>query len=90
MKTVNRTGIRDKKLAQLAVDMRKTEPGDVLSYCQKWVAFQEHWTEVLPAIPVYSNVYFDFYTTRLQNYRVTENQTWTQAIVGATLTQTAE
>ena len=89
-KTVNRTGIRDKKLAQLAVDMRKTEPGDVLSYCQKWVAFQERWTEVLPAIPVYSNVYFDFYTTRLQNYRVTENQTWTQAIVGATLTQTAE
>lgn len=75
---------------QLAVDMRKTEPGDVLSYCQKWVAFQERWTEVLPAIPVYSNVYFDFYTTRLQNYRVTENQTWTQAIVGATLTQTAE
>lgn len=90
VKTVNRTGIRDKKLAQLAVDMRKTEPGDVLSYCQKWVAFQERWTEVLPAIPVYSNVYFDFYTTRLQNYRVTENQTWTQAIVGATLTQTAE
>lgn len=75
---------------QLAVDMRKTEPGDVLSYCQKWVAFQERWTEVLPAIPVYSNVYFDFYTTCLQNYRVTENQTWTQAIVGATLTQTAE
>ena len=90
VKTVNRTGIRDKKLAQLAVDMRKTEPGDVLSYCRKWVAFQERWTEVLPAIPVYSNVYFDFYTTRLQNYRVTENQTWTQAIVGATLTQTAE
>ena len=90
VKTVNRTGIRDKNLAQLAVDMRKTEPGDVLSYCQKWVAFQERWTEVLPAIPVYSNVYFDFYTTRLQNYRVTENQTWTQAIVGATLTQTAE
>lgn len=89
-KTVNRTGIRDKKLSQLAVDMRKTEPGDVLSYCQKWVAFQERWTEVLPAIPVYSNVYFDFYTTCLQNYRVTENQTWTQAIVGATLTQTAE
>lgn len=73
VKTVNRTGIRDKKLYQLAVDMRKTEPGDVLSYCQKWVAFQERWTEVLPAIPVYSNVYFDFYTTRLQNYRVTEN-----------------
>ena len=69
MKTVNRTGIRDKKLAQLAVDMRKTEPGDVLSYCRKWVAFQERWTEVLPAIPVYSNVYFDFYTTRLEEDR---------------------
>ena len=31
VETVNRTGIRDKKLYQLAVDMRKTEPGDVLS-----------------------------------------------------------
>lgn len=81
----NRTGIVDQKLYDLAVAMRQTEPGDVLAYCQKWVAFQERWAEVLPAIPVYSNVYFDFYDSTLQNYLIGANQTWSQAIVGAYL-----
>jgi len=79
----NRTGIVDQELYDLAVDMRRTEPGDVLDYCQKWVAFQTRWAEVLPAIPVYTNVYFDFYTSALQNYNVSENMTWAQAVVGA-------
>ncbi len=79
----NRTGIVDQDLYNLAVDMRRTEPGDVLAYCQKWVAFQMRWAEVLPAIPVYTNVYFDFYTAALQNYNVSESMTWAQAVVGA-------
>lgn len=81
----NRTGIVDEKLYELAVDMRKTEPGDVLSYCQKWVAFQEYYSEVLPTMPVYSNVYFDFYIPNLQEYYVGANVSWAQAIVGAYL-----
>ena len=85
VESTNRTGIVDQELYNLAVDMRQTEPGDVLSYCQKWVAFQERWAEVLPAIPVYSNVYFDFYTRSLQNYNASESMTWAQAIVGAYL-----
>ncbi|MDR0928939.1 MAG: hypothetical protein LBM74_04400, partial [Oscillospiraceae bacterium] len=79
----NRTGINDETLYQLAVDLRKTEPGDVLAYCQKWIAMEERFTEVLPAIPIYSNVYFDFYTATLQNYTISNSLTWTQAIVGA-------
>jgi hypothetical protein len=79
----NRTAINDETLYQLAVDLRKTEPGDVLAYCQKWIAFEERWTEVLPAIPIYSNVYFDFYSATLQNYAISSNFTWSQAIVGA-------
>ena len=81
----NRTGIADDELYQLAVDMRKTEPADVAEYCQKWMAFQQRFTEVLPMIPVYSNVYFDFYTDTLQDYTVGEDVTWAQAIVGARL-----
>lgn len=86
----NRTGITDQQLYDLAVDMRRTEPGNLLAYCQKWVAFQERWAQVLPTIPVYSNVYFDFYTARLQNYNVGENMTWAQAIVGAYLSDVVE
>lgn len=81
----NRTGVADDELYQLAVDMRKTEPSDVAEYCRKWMAFQQRFTEVLPMIPVYSNVYFDFYTDTLQDYVVGEDVTWAQAIVGACL-----
>ncbi len=88
--STNRTGITDPELYNLAVAMRQTEPGDVLTYCQKWISFQERWAEVLPAIPVYSNVYFDFYTLTLQNYNVSENMTWSQAIVGAYLSDVVE
>lgn len=81
----NMTGIKDETLYQLAVDMRKTEPDDVGGYMRKWVEFQKCWTEVLPAIPVYSNAYFDLYTSILQNYTVSASTDWTQAIVGSYL-----
>lgn len=86
----NRTGVADEQLYALAVDMRRTEPGDTLSYCQKWVKFQERWAEVLPAIPVYSNVYFDFYAPALHNYSVGANTGWADAIVGAYLSDADE
>jgi hypothetical protein len=50
---------------------------------KKWIAFQEKYNEVLPTIPVYSNVYFDFLTNELQNYFITAQVTWSQAIVMA-------
>ncbi len=86
----NRTAIVDEELYARAADLSRTEPGDTLAYCQKWVAFQERWTEVLPSIPVYSNVYFDFYTSFLQNYAVNANMTWSQAILGAYFGMPAE
>lgn len=61
----------------------------MLSYCRKWTAFQKHWAQVLPSIPIYSNVYFDFYTPMLQNYLIGSSMTWSQAIVGAYLGELA-
>ena len=73
----------DRELYDLALSMRQTEPGDVLTYVQRWIAFQERFNQVLPVLPIYSNVYFDFYTPVLRNYAVAEHTTWTGAIVGA-------
>lgn len=81
----NRTGIADQELYELAVAMRLTQPGDTLAYCQKWVNFQKRLAEVLPVIPVYSNVYFDFYTPTLQSYNAGSNVSWSEAIVEAYL-----
>ncbi len=79
----NNTYSDDAELYEDAVDMRKTEPGDVYNYVRKWVTFQERYNEVLPTIPVYSNIYFDFYNPYLQNYFITAHVTWTQAILEA-------
>ncbi len=77
----NNTYSDDEELYYKAVDMRKTEPGDIFDYVTKWVSFQERYNEVLPTIPIYSNIYFDFWTESLQNYLVTSQVTWSQAIL---------
>jgi len=63
------------------VDMRRTDPMDVFDYVAKWVSFQERYNEVLPTIPIYSNIYYDFYSDELQNYFITGQVTWSQAIL---------
>ncbi len=76
----------DEKLYELALDLKRTEPGDVMAYCKKWVAFQEYWTEVIPAIPLYTNVYFDFHNYRLLDYVMTAGVSWVESVLYADLT----
>ena len=45
--------------------------------------FQEQLSDMLPLIPVYSNVYFDFYTSDLTDYDILKYITWGDAIVPA-------
>ena len=73
----------DAELYRRALAMRETEPGDVLGYMQKWVSFQERVNEQLPIIPIYGNVYFDFYTSLLHDYDIEQSVTWGEAILGA-------
>ena len=63
--------------------MCETEPHDVLGFIKKWITFQEQLSDMLPMIPVYSNVYFDFYTSDLTNYNILKYITWGDAIVPA-------
>lgn len=82
---MNTSALQDERLEALAVAMVSTQAGDLLTYTQRWIAFQEYWTKVLPAIPVYSNVYFDFYTSKLHGYDISLKTTWSRAILGAYL-----
>lgn len=84
------TSLADETLFAEALAMRNTEPGDVLTYMQHWVAFQERFNQILPMIPIYSNIYFDFYTRYLQNYNIDQNATWGEAIVPAILSDIVE
>ncbi|MBQ7060127.1 MAG: hypothetical protein IJM83_12650, partial [Firmicutes bacterium] len=71
----------DKQLYQLALNMRKTETGDVYNYLRRWTEFQDRYNEVLPAIPLYSNDYYDFYIPQLVNYKIGSHATWAHAIL---------
>ena len=79
------TGIEDDELYELAVQMRRCEPGDIDTYRSRWQAFQTRFTQVLPVIPVYSNVYFDFYTSTLRNYDPAMSASWAQGVAKAYL-----
>ena len=79
------SGLVDDELYEMAVDMRKTEPGDLLGYCTKWLKFQKRFAEQMPVLPVYSNVYFDFYPLVLHEYHIADSISWPQTIVGAYL-----
>ena len=56
----------------------------------KWVALQERISETLPLLPVYSNVYFDFYSRELHDYRITRAVTWGEAITKSYISDAEE
>ena len=84
------TGVADEELYQYTVDMRRTEAGELLEYCTHWLDFQKRFAEVLPMIPLYSNVYFDFYPRVLHDYDIAGNLSWTRAVVPAYMSDVEE
>ena len=69
------------EMFDMADEMTRTEPRDVLGFMQKWIAFQERLSDLVPLVPVYSNIYFDFFTSELRNYDILYYVTWGDAIV---------
>ena len=86
----NYYGTDDDELYDLAEDMIRTEPGDLLDYCGKWLDFQEYFIEQEPIIPIYSNIYFDFYPRVLREYAVADYSSWAQAVVPAYMSDIPE
>ena len=66
---------------EIAREMLRTEPEDTLGYVKKWIDLQQRISETLPLLPVYSNVYFDFYTRGLHDYDILHAVSWGEAIV---------
>ena len=71
------------RMAEYARLMCETVPSDAYGFVRKWIIFQENLSELLPLIPVYSNVYYDFYVSDLTDYDIIKYITWGDAIVPA-------
>ncbi|NLF27981.1 MAG: ABC transporter substrate-binding protein [Clostridiales bacterium] len=80
----NTSGIADEELFRLATELRRTEVGDNQGYLEKWYQFEKRFNEVLPTIPLYSNVYFDFFNPELYSYQPSAYYSWASAILYAT------
>lgn len=82
----NANHIADEELAKLAKDMLLNKSDDEKSYMAQWLAFQQRYNELLPTIPLYSNQYADFFTTKLTGYEgVSALWDWTSQILYATI-----
>lgn len=66
--SANYNQIADEELAKLAADMVLVEAGNDEAFLAKWVEFQQKWNELLPDLPLYSNMYHDFFNVKLQGY----------------------
>ena len=84
------SGITDSALAQMAAEMRSTEPGHAFEYCERWLAYIARRATDLPEIPLYSDAYLDFHINELQNYRPAETGNWTNAVLSAVLSDYVE
>ena len=73
-------------LDQLSMDMvYGVEAGDDKAYLDTWVAFIQEWNRYLPAVPLYSNVYYDAMNAKINNLECNSLFDFQQAVVYATV-----
>lgn len=59
----------DKELDKLSMDMvYGVEPSDEATYLSLWEKYIIRWNELLPMVPLYSNVYVSVYPNTIDNY----------------------
>ena len=71
----NQNYLFDDELDQLSMDMvYGVEPGDDETYLKIWQDFIIRWNELLPNLPLYSNVYYTIYPEWLEGFE--QNSLW--------------
>ena len=83
--TMNTSGVQDPRLEELARNITAAQPGNREAYLNRWMEFQQYWSEVLPMIPLYSNTYYDLFDSRLVGYFPQFYWSWGTAILYASL-----
>ena len=59
----------DEQLNKLSMDMvYGVEPGDEATYLSLWEKYIIRWNELLPMVPLYSNIYVTVYPNTIDNY----------------------
>ena len=82
----NNNYIFDETLDKLSMDMvYGVEAGDDEGYLEIWEQFIQLWNELLPEVPLYSNIYISLFPDWLENYDQTSYWSFENAIVYANI-----
>lgn len=65
---MNQNYLIDYELEELAKSIALTDSEDRDGFKAKFVDYIAKWNELLPDLPLYSNIYHDFFAEKLQNY----------------------
>lgn len=65
---MNQNYLIDYELEELAVSLALTDSEDRDGFKAKFVDYIAKWNELLPDLPLYSNIYHDFFAEKLQDY----------------------
>lgn len=79
--SLNQFGISDDKLLALAKALRETQPGQDTTYVDRWLKLMKYYSDVLPTVPLYSNVYYDFTDNQVQDYLPNAHWSWPSALM---------
>lgn len=77
-------GQADESLLALAKALRETPEGDTQLFVQRFMDYQKAYNDVLPTVPVYSNIYVDLYRNDIYNYRPANHNSAANTILYAT------
>ena len=83
MGNYNTNWIADEELNDAVMPLKSIPYEDSEAWLEGWQNFIKVWNEKLPNVPLYSDEYYDFYSTRVQGWENTATWGWQNAVLDA-------
>lgn len=78
--TNNPTGLEDEELDGIMEDMQQLAPTQKDEFADLFVDFVTRWNYLLPNLPLYSNEYFDVFSSSIEGLKTTPVWNWSKDI----------
>ena len=83
MGNYNTNWIADEELNDAVMPLKSIPYEDTEAWLEAWQNFIKVWNEKLPDVPLYSDEYYDFHSTRVQGWENTATWGWQNAVLDA-------
>lgn len=76
----NLSRLNDSEMDRLIMAMRNLDPKAREEYSKNWLKFQKRFNELVPTLPLYSNVYYDVFRKEVKGFNTTSFANWSDVI----------